>query len=531
MKTGGSRKRTIAVLAAAVVVLSGCSSGDTGDASLTVDTTSGKLHGLATASTRQFLGVRYALAPTGARRWTPPQPAPAAPGVVEATEAGPSCAQTASTPGAKPSDAEDCLFLNVTTPRGARAGAKLPVMVWWHGGGFTSGSGADYDAQRLADRGNVVVVTVNYRLGVFGYLGLPGLGGSGTFGFADQLAGTRWAKDNAAAFGGDPGNLTVFGESAGGMAACALLTSPAAAGLVQRIAISSGSCALSWPAGGLFPGIPAETPYKPVATTQQDGLQAAKTAGCPQPEPLDCLRGLPVAALSKITQTFSDHLSYGTDLLPADPAAAVRDGKVAAIPVLSGGNHDEHNSFVAAAVAADPQAITPQTYPRLVAAAFGANAPQVLQRYPLTAFPSAPVAWAHVITDSAWSCRTLAADRQLAAKTRVYGYEFADPDPPDVTGTPSGELSHGAAHATDLPYLFDLGGKNEVGEPGRAHLAETMIDYWSSFARTGVPSAQGVPAQQAMTPDSRAVLSLAPGAVRLDDTAAAHHCDLWQPIW
>ncbi|TDQ00702.1 carboxylesterase/lipase family protein [Labedaea rhizosphaerae] len=529
-------RRVIASLAALAMVTA-CSPGSAGSAATdapstetTVSTSSGTLHGRTTATAREFLGVRYAQPPTGQRRWTLPQPAPAAPGVVDATKAGPACPQATAVPGSQSSTSEDCLFLNVTTPYSRRAGEKLPVMVWWHGGGFTSGAGAEYDAQRLAARGNVIVVTVNYRLGVFGYLGLPGLAGSGDFGFADQVAGTRWAKQNAAAFGGDPDDITVFGESAGGMSACALLTSPAATGLVQRIAISSGTCGLHWPAGGLFPGLPDDTPYKPLAANEQNGLAAAKTLGCKQSDPLACLRGLPVDALVKIGERFTNQLAYGTELLPIEPVKAVQEGKIAAIPVLSGGNRDEHNSFVAGAVAADPKAITAATYPTLVRTAFGASAPKVLRRYPLTRFGSAPLAWARVVTDSAWSCPTLAGDRAMAARTRVYGYEFADPRPPNVNGSKDPAFAHSAAHATDLPYLFDLGGHNLLDGQGQHRLADTMIAYWSSFARTGVPTAPGAPAMRAMTPTSSSVTALAPGTTGPDDTSARHQCAFWQTV-
>ncbi|MDT8912294.1 carboxylesterase family protein [Amycolatopsis sp. PS_44_ISF1] len=529
--------RATAVLATVLAVLvpvvsTGCSSGDgpAPDASLTVPTSSGTLHGLSTPSAREFLGIPYALPPTGPRRWTLPQPQPAAAGVVEATKAGPPCAQTPTVPGASRSDAEDCLFANVTTPRDAEPGAKLPVMVWWHGGGYTTGSGAQYDAQRLASRGHVVVVSINYRLGVFGYFGLPGLAGSGDFGFADQIAGTRWAKRNAAAFGGDPDNVTVFGESAGGMSACALLTSPQAKGLVQKVAISSGSCLLKWPAGGLYPGLPSTTPYTSVAVTGQDGVAAAKTLGCAQPDPLPCLRALPAPVVMKVNQTFANHLSYDTDLLPADPAQAVRQGRLADVPVLSGGNRDEHNAFVAGVVAAVPEAVTAASYPALLKTAFGLDADQVHQRYPLDQFASSgPAAWAKVVSDSAWACPTLAGEHAMAAKTKVYGYEFADPDPPNLNGTKDPRLM-GAAHATDLPYLFDLAGRNLLTRPGQAELGDTMIGYWSSFARTGVPTAPGAPAMAAMTPTSATVTTLAPGAVHGEDTSAIHRCDLWREV-
>jgi DNA-binding MarR family transcriptional regulator len=225
-------------------------------------------------------------------------------------------------PGQPASASEDCLFLNVTTPRTQPPGARLPVMVWWHGGGYTSGSGSEYDAGRMAAQGDVIVVTINYRLGVFGYFGLPGLPDSGDFGFADQIAALRWVKRNAAAFGGDPGNLTVFGESAGGMSACALLTSPQARGLVEKAAISSGSCLLNWPAVGLYPGAPPGTPYLPVRQVRADGLAAAKSVGCETGNVLRCMRGKPASALLPLTRDFADSLAYGTALLPHDPATA-----------------------------------------------------------------------------------------------------------------------------------------------------------------------------------------------------------------
>ncbi|MEA5360639.1 carboxylesterase family protein [Amycolatopsis sp., V23-08] len=504
---------------AALLVLAACSSRAPEEPSLTVGTTTGQVHGLATASAREFLGVRYALAPTGERRWSAPQPVPAQDGVADATHPGARCSQGTQTAGTS----EDCLFLNVTTPRDQRPGERLPVMVWWHGGGYTSGSGADYDAQRLASRGRVVVVTVNYRLGVFGYLGLPGLAGSGNFGFADQLAATQWAKDNAAAFGGDPGNLTVFGESAGGMSACALLTSPRAAGLVERVAISSGSCFLNWPAGGLFPGTPAQTPYTSLATDQADGVAAAKQLGCTGADALPCLRKLPVDKLLPLNAAFSDHLAYGTDLLPENPPDAVRAGRIARVPVLSGGNHDEARSFMGGAAMADPSAITEATYTNLARTAYGDPvAMEVLQEYPIQRYPTAVEAWSTVVTDSAWSCPTLAGNQALARSTKVFPYEFAEAHAPNVSQVTVPGMAQGAAHATDTPYLFDLGGKNLLGDAAQARLGERMIDLWSGFARTGTP-----PGAVAGTATSATVLSLTAAGSTPVDTGSDHHCGFW----
>ncbi|MEW2545914.1 carboxylesterase family protein [Streptomyces sp. NPDC047002] len=537
------RRAPGAALAAAAVLLTaaGCGggggTGGSGGASpaasaapTTVTTSSGTYQGVQRGGVREFLGIRYAQAPTGAHRWTLPRAATAPQGVRHADKPGPRCAQSAAAPGAKPTLSEDCLFLNVTAPRDLRKGEKLPVMVWWHGGGYTSGAGSDYDAQRLADDGHVMVVTANYRLGVFGYLGLPGLEGSGDFGLADQVQSLRWTKANAARFGGDPDNVTVFGQSAGAMSACALLTSPSARGLVDKAVVMSGSCALTWPAGTLFPGAPAQTPYTRLATGQADGAAAAKRLGCTGSGALDCLRRLPAATLVPLNQEFSDHLAYGTPLLPKSPAEAVRAGDVAKVPVVSGGTRDEARSFIGGAMKAAPKAVTAKTYPALLRTAFGSHAAEVQRAYPLSRFGgSAGLAWSTVSTDAAWSCPTRSANAELAKHTSVYAYEFADEHAPDVNGVGDPGFPLGAAHASDLPYLFDLGGKNLLHSSGQQQLSDKMIASWASFARTGKPAAPDTPWSASLAAQGKA-LALAPGGIAPVDTGSEHHCALWAGI-
>jgi para-nitrobenzyl esterase len=494
----------------------------------TATTSSGRLRGIATGSAHEFLGVRFAKPPVGPRRWTLPEPPDRASGTVDATKPGSPCAQAGAAPGAKAtaSVSEDCLFLNVTTPKDARPGDRLPVMVWWHGGGFTSGSGSAYDAQRLASQGHVIVVTANKRLGIFGYLGLRGLPGSGNFGFADQLASARWARENAAAFGGDPRNLTVFGESDGGMAACAALGSPAAKGLVDKVAISSGSCGLDWPAGALIPGTPASRPYIPLAESRRRGAAVAKQVKCTGDGALDCLRRLPTKALLPQSQNFGNALAYGTDLLPEDPAKAVEDGHVLRIPVLSGGNRDEERAFHGGAEQAKPGTFTRDTYPRLLRTAYGKDAGAVAKTYPLGRYPTPALAFSTVTTDGSWACPTLRGNRALARRAPVYAYEFADPGAPNVNGVTTKQVPQGAAHATDVPFLFDLQGKDLLRTAAQRELARTMVAYWSSFARDGRPTADGAPAWTRFQGGSE-VQRLAPGEVGRTDVAAEHRCAFW----
>lgn len=510
---------TVLAAVSATGALMACRSGHE-PAPLTVRVDSGSVRGIVKGKSRQFLGIPYAEPPTGARRWTLPRKPRPWSGVRKAGQPGKDCAQ--GSPGPKNPSSEDCLYVNVTAPR-EHHGA-LPVMVWLHGGGFTQGSGKDYDAVRLATKGKAVVVTVNYRLGIFGYLGLPGLAGSGDFGFADQIAALRWARRNASAFGGDPRNVTVLGQSAGAMSTCALLTSPEAEGLISKAIISSGSCGLRWPAGGLFPGAPADRPYVPVAQGQDDGLATAKELDCAGEGALACLRGKTRAELLPHSPSFADHLAYGTELLPRDPAVALRAGAFARVPVLVGGTRDEARSFVAGAIHYDPKLITSKTYPRLLRQAFGADAGKVAARYPLSRYPSAGLAWATVLTDASWACSTLAGARDLAARTTVYSYEFADENAPNVNGLHVPDVPQGAAHATDLPYLFDLGGRDLLVNRERKGVARTMVGYWSAFARSGDPNHRGAPRWRPGT----APLSLAPGAIRTVDAAAEHDCGFWE---
>lgn len=261
--------------AAALLSATAVPAAGAGPASPVVRTEQGLVRGVAHDSYTTFDGIPYAAPPSGPLRWRAPVPAAAWHGVRDATKPASRCVQM-PTPGAGGGGgagavvgSEDCLYLNVTVPatKPAATAKKRPVLVWMHGGAFLGGSGSDYGAERLAVQGDAIVVTVNYRLGIFGYFGHSGLGAAPPFGLADQQAALRWVRANAARFGGDPGSVTLFGESAGALGICAHLTSPTAAGLFQRAVLQSGSCLTSFPRGALAPvhRRTSRSPHRPMS--------------------------------------------------------------------------------------------------------------------------------------------------------------------------------------------------------------------------------------------------------------------------
>ncbi|GAA4608432.1 carboxylesterase family protein [Actinoplanes octamycinicus] len=496
----------IAVLAAALLAPATPTAASSADV---VRTDAGVIRGVDHDGYRTFEGIPYAAPPTGDLRWRAPQPVTPWPGVRPATSAGPACAQLPADPESP--SGEDCLYLNVTAPRDGRT--RRPVVVWLHGGSFQTGSGGMYDAHRLAVRGGAVVVTVNYRLGVLGYLGLPGLAGSGTFGLQDQQAALRWVRRNAAAFGGDPGNITLAGQSAGGMSVCAQLTSPGAAGLFQRAIIQSGSCLVDWPAELFYPNVGAGSQWSPVAAVRSAGERLAAGFGCGA-DAIGCLRGQPVAALLDATpgvglKAFATP-AYGTGVLPHHPAEALRRGAFSRVPVLSGSNLDEHRGFLAGLQ------VTPDQYAGMLRTAFGERAGQVAAAYPVSSYPTPALAWAAVATDRIWACPTLAGDQLLARRTPTYAYEFAERHGP----APSTGYPWGAFHGAELAFLFDTWWLAGTPQP---ELADRMIDIWSRFAATGRTDWSRFKSDASV----RAIAAGVDGDV---DLGREHHCGLWKSL-
>ncbi|MFJ4775945.1 carboxylesterase/lipase family protein [Streptomyces sp. NPDC088762] len=497
-----------------------------------VDTEAGRVRGRDHGAYSTFEGIPYAAPPVGARRWKLPEPAPRWEGVRDAGAPGAQCVQLPAIGPGAPSGSEDCLHLNVTAPSGGvgRSGAR-PVMVWFHGGGFVNGSGDQYRPERPAAGGDAVVVTVNYRLGVFGLFGHPELGGAPDFALADQQAALRWVRANAGRFGGDPRNVTVFGESAGALSVCAHLTSPASAGLFHRAIVQSGSCSTTMPPRSLLPGQGAYEPFAPQSRTVADGVAAAARLGCGDTAGvLDCLRRLDARTLAtpELTQTFST-VSHGNALLPLDPRRALEAGRFHRVPVVQGTTRDEMRIFVAQTLAAEPIG-DERAYRARLERSFGTGAARAVEAaYPVSRYPTPAAAWAAVLSDASFTCPSLRDSGALARHVPTYAYLFSDGGAPNFTGLPEvPELPYGASHGFELPYLFTLAPLTDA----QRGLADRMTGYWTRFARTGVPGAAGAPEWPRYgAPGS--VLSLAPGpdGVRTVDARAAHHCGLWDARW
>jgi para-nitrobenzyl esterase len=484
-----------------------------------VQTTAGPLRGQATVEGRQFLGVPYAADPVGALRWRPPQSHPAWKGIRDATAFGPRCLQ-----GTNPEQGtytENCLNLNVYTPASPR---RLPVMVWIHGGGMIQGGGKDYVADRFAADGNVIVVTINYRLGASGFLTLPGV--QGNYGLLDQQAALRWVRANIARFGGDPHAVTIAGDSSGGRAVCTQLASPTARGLF-RAAISQSASYRDC----------AAIPVKSAETT---GRAYADALGCTDTDSdavLDCLRTKTPQELLAAQSGRGWGPIVGDRVLPRQPAETFAAGQQAKVPTLFGTTRTEGRYFDYFDFDGKGQPLTAEQYPRTMRDWFGEDiADEVLARYPLTGHPTPTLAHAAARGDRDYSCPTARVSRQLAQGAPVYQYEFAD-----VTGPPAENLRNqntdydfGATHTNDLQYLFRHNGREAPFNAEERQLSRQMIQYWSSFVAHGVPRAPGLPdmADQRLRPGEVMVLQTASagGPRPAGDFTAAHHCALWDAV-
>ncbi|WP_040538698.1 carboxylesterase/lipase family protein [Mycolicibacterium tusciae] len=511
----------VAAALMAVALLAGCGRGESATVDVpddpgVVQTQSGSLRGMVSADHRLFAGIPYAAPPVGALRFQPPVPVPGWAGFRDATGPGPRCIQDVDNDVDKRETSEDCLTLNVWTP--PPSGEPRPVLVWIHGGGFVNGSGDIYNARRLTGRGDVVVVTINYRLGALGFLAHPALGPAGdvgNYGLADQQAALRWVQDNIAGFGGDPDKVTIAGESAGGMSVCDHLVAPGSEGLFSAAIIQSGPC---------------EAQYDLPAAEQTSERYAAE-AGCGDPATAAaCLRALPPEKLQRpvlFDRIGTEQLSgpvTGTTTLPVDPLTGAAQGRAAKVPVLIGTTADEFNLFTALQFVRG-RAIDAAHYPELLDQAFGHNAAAVAQQYPPDRFGgSVPLAYSAATTDGLFACVADRLTDSLSTAEPVYSYVFADAGAPAPEPLRAAPFPVGAGHSLELRYLFDMGGAPPLS-PDQQRLSDEMIDHWSQFVATGAPGS-GWPAYDEGKAGER--MSLQPDGNRVStDFDQAHRCPFW----
>jgi para-nitrobenzyl esterase len=508
-----------------------------------VETSSGKLRGAMIEGIAAFKAIPYAAPPTGARRFLPPVKVEPWSGVRDATayagrapQAGlragtrPELETFSGAPDASP-DSEDCLTLHVWSPS-TTDGAKRPVMVWLHGGAFSYGSANSerLRGSRLAKRGDVVVVTVNHRLNIFGHLDLSGVGGSdhrhsGNAGVLDLVAALTWVRDNIAQFGGNPGNVTIFGESGGGGKVSTLLAMPEAAGLFHKAIIQSGAA------------VRLRTKERALQLTALVVQELGITAGA-----IDQLQRMPVAnllaaikpaerALGPSPYRLFDRYPFGPvvdgDVLPRQPFDPDASDIMNDIPLIIGDMKDETASFLAPDDLVWHRTLTEAQMVDRVHAIAGADTNRVVETY-RRLYPNASPADRLIATttDGNFRIRSLTLAQRRAAKATapvwMYSFEWETP----VHG---GKMK--APHAMDVPFTFDtidLTNATDGSDTAR-RLAETMSGVWAAFARNGVPDHPSIPHWPAYRVPERATLILDAQCCIANDPRGETRA-LWQDI-
>jgi para-nitrobenzyl esterase len=499
-------------LVAAVMSLAGpaAASADSG----VVNTDSGAVRGVTEGRSEGFLGLPYAAPPVRELRFAPPAAPAKWKGVRSADRQSPACLQFEPT-GVREEQAvsEDCLYLDVYRPRNAKPRDRLPVMVWFHGGGNTQGTGVIYGGWTMAAKTDTIIVTVNYRLGALGFLAHPALsaitpGGSGNWATMDQMESLRWVQRNISEFGGDPRDVTIYGQSAGGQAVCNMLAIPSARGLFARAIAESSVCTQA---------------RNQLAAGEASGVTYANAVGCTDPATVvACLRKAWPGKLIANQGLYLGGAKVGGELFPVAPADAIASGKFNKVPVMTGTTRSEDRLTSQAL-----WPITAQGYVDRVNTLYGARAAQVLELYPLSRFKTPYDAITQVTTDAGRACGTEVAAKALGAQVPTYRYEFNDPTSPTLYGftLPGEDMSN--AHSAELNYLFDFTLGEKPLTPTQERLSDQMMRYWAAFARNGNPAVRGEPAWPAY--GNGRVLQLRSGGDSKVITTfqAEHNCGFW----
>ena len=484
---------------------------------------------------RRFLKIPYAAPPLGDLRWRAPADPKPWEGIRFETEFSRSCPQLMDQ-GAPASDNEDCLYLNVWAPEPQPTAS--PVMMWIHGGGnFSGGAGIPipttnklwYDGQVLAASGGVVVVTINYRLGPLGFMAHPGLADEGSpagnQGLLDQRKALAWIRDNIAAFGGDPNNVTIFGESAGSANVCYQVASPGSRGLFHRAISQSGGCTMRRGDEGQSS---EEVASKMIAYAEALGCAAGEgQLACMRQAPMDSILGnsmQPMPGDGSIRDpqwAFTPVVDGPEGFLPSDARSLFDAGEISDVPYLLGSNNDEGTIFLLRA----ERIMTEADYRADLEARYGEVATDVFDLYPPSDYADDYMAALSRVLGDALVCSTYdTALRAAAAGRSVFMYNFNMP-------WALNPMLLGAAHAAEISHAFGtphLPGKDPEADQQSAAVADAMLGYWTSFAKSGDPNNPEAPATwPAFAPENDLRLELAPG-YPTREAFRAKHCTFWR---
>lgn len=493
----------------------------------------GKISGLPAAPgsrVRVFRGIPFARPPVGPWRWKPPQRVEPWEGVRDCTAFGPACVQPAAriVPEVREKRSEDCLYVNVWTA--ARGGEGRPVMVWIHGGGFAIGSGAlrFYDGRRFAEDG-VVLVTINYRLGPFGFLAHPALSAesphhvSGNYGLLDQVAALEWVRRNIAAFGGDPGKVTIFGESAGALSVACLMAMPRARGLFHRAVLQSGT------AEGLA-FLREAKGWRPAAEAQ--GIAVARVLAIEEPDSAapDTAAALRAASAEALLEAADPRVGlFGKGrsfwpvvdghVLPRSPEEAMVRGEIPDVPVLLGVNADEGTLFLRQLPVKRAAG-----YRLLVRSIFGGDADRVLEAFPAPSSGEVGGVAARLVTVACFVAPMRRCARRLARRKHpAWVYRFTRVSPGAKV------LGLGATHGGEIPYVFGTLPPAPWSNDADIAVSAAMHGAWVRFADTGDPGGEGLPPWPAWTSEEEKVLEFG-DTLRVREGLGGTRCDLFDAL-